>query len=168
MLVRPKRKAEENSLMKNAGLVVLFTIIGCVSQTRPTAIPASNLIVDSIDDISGKTTSWQDVEQGLKSIDGKQTSFVILDRGAAGYIQCAGTGAEYTVEIQKNGIHYRFGIDPSSSLERVVIACGVGPIYVKKEEVLSLAAAKELFRCYSNRDPFPKKYILRELDEKFD
>ena len=117
--------------------------------------------------------SFQKIETCILQVDGQNHSFMILEKEENDYIQCAGNKYHLTVEIrQKRGEkfkHYIIGTgEIKSSLKSswVMINCRVGPIRVKKEELLNKNDAIELFRCFFLNEPFSDRFYKRDVTRK--
>jgi len=132
------------------------------------------LTVDNISEpINIKGVDITIIQNKLKSLDGRITSFLILtDPESNSFIQCAGNTERLTVEqreFNKNEFrHFVIGKNvENTTLEWTQINCKVGPINIQSNEALNVSDAYALFAIFLNRYEIPDNYIKRDVTEQF-
>ncbi len=115
--------------------------------------------------------SFAEIQAALDQIDPNTQSFVILSQSDGSYLQTAGSRLRLTLEYRQVIAdsafkHYVLGHQPiSEKIEH--IQCHVGPIQVRKHEVLTLRDAVDVFRSYFESRTIPRDYLLRDVTAMF-
>ncbi|MGC3945573.1 MAG: hypothetical protein QM762_13820 [Chryseolinea sp.] len=119
--------------------------------------------------------SWTQIEDAIRKIDSETNCFAILTTNTGDYLQCAGGQTAVTLEfrqIEEGGFkHFVLGKGQATSAIGAVwskIDCKIGPIWIHKEEELTLDEAVMAFRYFfDNSDinnDFKKRNITKLLD----
>lgn len=97
-------------------------------------------------------------------------SFFILEN-ESGYIQCAGSKQQCTVEFREYGIggtfkHFVF-YDPSGSNEDVLIRMSSGGVNRKEKHCFGFIQAAKLFTCFHEGLPWPEEVGIEDISSQF-
>lgn len=108
--------------------------------------------------------------QAFNYLNPEGNSFYILENDN-GYIQCAGSKQECTVELRKKHddgsfSHFVF-YDSSGSDEEVEIKMTNGNITRKKKHCFNFLSASKLFKCYFEQSDWPNGIQLQDISGQF-
>ena len=97
-------------------------------------------------------------------------SFFLLEN-ENGYIQCAGSKQQCTVEYREYGNggtfkHYGF-YDPSGSDADVFIKMSDGGVNRKEKHCFGFLKASELFNCFYDGVPWPEDVAIEDISAQF-
>ena len=117
-----------------------------------------------------ESPSAEDIERAIEDLDPRANSFFVLDRSDGSYIQIAGSRLRLTVEWRDQGsnrfVHSVLGKGAVVE-DEVSIDCAVGPIRVKRHEVLTLEDAKVVFRRMLLSGAVSSGYTTRDVTQMF-
>ncbi|MDX8363441.1 hypothetical protein [Cytobacillus sp. IB215316] len=103
----------------------------------------------------------------LNDITIRGNSYFILTNDLGDFIQCAGAKLRLTIEYKNKlgGTHYILGLE-NNNREPISINFSGGPIVIKKNEVLNIKHAINLFSSFYRKEEIPKKYVLRLFQQE--
>ena len=115
--------------------------------------------------------SWTEVESVLAALGPAGPGFVTLSHPEAGYVQAAGARLRLIVEFREvresnSFTHYVLGKSPLDS-QLTSINTNAGIIQLARSEVLGANLAKDIFRCFFDKQTVPPQYTRRDVTAMF-
>lgn len=108
--------------------------------------------------------------QAFNYLNPESNSFFILE-DENGYIQCAGSKQQCTIEIRelnKSGSFKHFVFcDPNGSNDEVLIKMSNGGVTRKEKHCFGFIMASKLFKCYFEKLEWPNEVELEDITEMF-
>lgn len=110
------------------------------------------------------------INEIMDCIEKGEIPFVRLENGKGDYMQCAGKGNMFTVELRVVDInsfkHFVIGTSLQSKVWQMIY-CSVGPIRVLEHEVLSKSDAKGLLTSFYKEVGIPSGFIKRNVSKLY-
>ena len=115
--------------------------------------------------------SRADIVEALQAIHPISNSYFSLSDAGDSYVQAAGARSRLTVEYRcvasGDFSHFVLGHAEGDFEKDVYINCRCGPVRVKKNEVLTIAEAIEIFVRFFEFHDTPSQFVLREVTAMF-
>ena len=121
--------------------------------------------------------SISDIYKQVEKIDGKNTSFLILENSKGDYLQCAGNSDAITVELRiyhdyklKKFEHFRIGKEKDTNpfdTNWKQIMCKIGPIEVYHNEILNKQDVSNLYKDFFTTCQISENWSKRNISKTF-